>query len=153
MAISLASPRSLRGLAVPLRAVVRTTLAAEKRRPGEISFLLTDDARLRELNRRYRGIDRATDVLSFGGDTAPPGKAVGGDLAISLDRMAEQARRFRVTPGRELARLIIHGTLHLAGLDHHRPAERRHMREQEERALRACRAHVRRIDQILARSV
>lgn len=142
MPISVASPRRLRGVSAPLRSLVRATLAREGRRPGEIAILITDDTQLRELNHRWRGIDRATDVISFAYDEREPDaatRAVAGDLVISLDRVHAQARRFRVTAGAELARLVIHGTLHLAGLDHARAAERRHMRARENAALRASR--------------
>lgn len=143
-----ASTRGRRQLA----AVVRAALAGEGLRPGDIAIRLTGDAELRELNRRWRGIDRATDVLSFSydGDGRPAGPAVNGDLVISLDRMRAQARRYRVSPGRELARLVIHGALHLAGHDHHRDAERRAMRARETAALRASRAAIAALDRALA---
>jgi probable rRNA maturation factor len=144
----------------PLRALIAATLALEDRRPGEISVLLTDDNALRELNRNWRGIDRATDVLSFG---EPPGGrergaqsgaaakklAIGGDLVISIDRVRAQARRYRVTPGRELARLVVHGTLHLAGHDHHRATERGLMRARERRVLAAAARDVKRLEAAL----
>jgi probable rRNA maturation factor len=171
MPISVASPRNGARLAPPLRALVRGALALERARPGEIAIVLAGDEQLRELNRRWRGIDRATDVLSFGYDetapaaavrgrtrqraAAPPrardtgAAAVSGDLVISLDRVRVQAKRYRVTPGRELARLAVHGALHLAGLDHHRAAERDHMRHQERRALRGVSAHVSTLDAAL----
>jgi probable rRNA maturation factor len=144
MPISVATSRSARGLGAPLRALVRASLAQEGRRAGEIAVVLADDGRLRDLNRRWRGIDRATDVLSFsygaGGSAAAP--VVHGDLVVSLDRVRDQARRFRVSEGRELARVVIHGALHLAGLDHRGAAERRRMRAREDRALRGGRAAV-----------
>jgi ssRNA-specific RNase YbeY (16S rRNA maturation enzyme) len=74
---------------------------------------------------------------------------VNGDLVVSMERVAEQARRFRVTRGEELARLVVHGALHLAGLDHHRAAERRHMRAREDAALAAARAATRRLEAAL----
>ena len=168
MPISVATPPSARGLSAALRAIVRLALAQEGLQPGEIAIVLAGDAELRALNRRWRGIDRATDVLTFiYGDSghepkepdlvlklgrmrrAPARHArtlVSGDLVISLDRVAEQAKRYRVSRGRELARLVIHGALHLAGHDHHRPAERRIMRESEERALRLAASDVRRLE-------
>jgi probable rRNA maturation factor len=154
MPISVARPdgaqRFTTRLAPALRALVRVALALEGKRAGEIAIVLADDAALRELNRRYRGIDRATDVLSFGYDEPTAGGAtVDGDLVISLDRVAEQSRRFRVTRGEELARLVIHGALHLAGLDHHETRERAHMRRREEQAMRAARADVRRLERVL----
>ncbi len=150
MPISVASPRDAARLAGPLRALVRAALAAEGRRAGEIGVVLTDDSALRALNRRWRGIDRATDVLSFPYDPGGDGP-VSGDVVVSLDRMRDQARRYRVSRGRECARLVVHGALHLAGLDHHRTPERRHMRTREQRILRAARAQVAHLDRILAR--
>lgn len=164
MPISVASPRNARRFAPPLKALVRGALALERARPGEIGIVLAGDARLRELNREWRGIDRATDVLSFGYDEPAPGApkrkgpggsgaaardTVSGDLIVSLDRVRVQAKRYRVTPGRELARLVVHGALHLAGLDHHRANEREHMRAQERRALRGVSAHVSALDAAL----
>jgi len=127
---------------------VRTTLALEGCRPGEIAIVLTDDAALRELNRRWRKIDRATDVLSFGYDETTE-RVVSGDLVISLDRMEEQAVRYRTTRGRELARLVVHGTLHLAGFDHATATERTDMRRRESRALRASAGPAARLDAAL----
>jgi probable rRNA maturation factor len=155
MPISVASTRSAARLGPPLKVIVRVTLALEGRRPGEIAIVLTDDDALRDLNRRWRHIDRATDVLSFAYDERDPHQTgpsgwVNGDLVISLERMEAQARRFKVTRGRELARLAIHGALHLAGLDHQRAADRTRMRAREEKALARLRAEVRRLDSALA---
>ena len=167
MPISVASPAPRRhGLANPLRALVRAAVTLEGRRPGEITVVLERDARLRELNRRFRGLDRATDVLAFDYAPAPraaalrgakrtgspPRAPVSGDILVSLDRMEAQAKRFRVTRGRELARLVVHGALHLAGLDHHAPAERARMRRGEALALRACAAQIRALERALDRA-
>jgi probable rRNA maturation factor len=62
-------------------------------------------------------------------------RPVCGDVLISLDRTAAQAKRYRVTPGRELARLVVHGALHLCGHDHRRAGERARMRAREDAAL------------------
>ncbi|HET7226601.1 MAG TPA: rRNA maturation RNase YbeY [Candidatus Eisenbacteria bacterium] len=163
MPTSVAKPSSR--LAAPLRALVRAALASQGRRAGEIGIVLTDDAAVRALNRRWRGIDRATDVLSFGYDDGAPadgasallraGRAapppVNGDLVISLDRMRAQAKRYRVSDARELARLVVHGALHLAGLDHHRATERARMRAVEARVLRGARATIAALERGLAR--
>jgi len=150
MALVVSGPAALRKLSRPLSAIVRWTLASESRTCGEITVVLARDQDLRALNRRWRGIDRATDVLSFSYDGDGAGRRVNGDLVLSLDRLAAQARRFRVSPGTELARLVIHGALHLAGLDHHRAAERRHMRARENAALHACRSTAKDLDLILS---
>ena len=150
MPIFVESRPRLPGIAAPLRRLVTAALALEGRRPGAITVLLSDDEALRALNHRWRGLDRATDVLSFIYDERRG--RVNGDLAISLERMRAQAKRYRVTPGRELARLAVHGALHLAGLDHHRVTERVRMRARERRALRAAVAPIRALDRALARA-
>jgi len=148
MPVSVASPRGRAGLAAPLRAVVLAALALEGRRPGEIAVVLTDDAALRELNRRWRGLDRATDVLSFGYDEGGDDE-VEGDVVVSLERVREQAKRFRATVGRELARVVVHGAFHLAGLDHDGASARRRMRAREDRVLRAAREAIAELDRAL----
>ncbi len=144
MPISVASRDSAFRLTVALRAalrgVVREALAVEGRRAGEISIVLTRDAELRELNKRWRKIDRTTDVLSF--PYADERGRVDGDLIISLDRLVAQAKRYRVSVGNELARLVVHGALHLGGLDHHTMPERRVMRRAEAAARKACAGRV-----------
>jgi probable rRNA maturation factor len=83
---------------------------------GEVSVLLADDARLKELNRDFRKKNKATDVLSF-----PVGEGsneIAGDLAISLDTAARQAEEFGHPLDKELRILTLHGLLHLAGYDH-----------------------------------
>src|SRR5689334_24553441 len=101
MPISVRSERRVsKSLVAPLRALIRNTLKQEGRGVGDISVMLTDDATMRTLNRQWRGIDRATDVLSFGYDASSEGP-VSGDLVISLDRLRVQARRYRVTRSEE----------------------------------------------------
>jgi len=144
-----------RSLAVPLRALIALALRLESRRAGEIGVRLTGDAELRELNRRWRSIDRATDVISFAYEEDRPDakrRPVTGDLVLSLDRARAQAKRFRVSEGAELARLVVHGTLHLAGHDHARAAERGVMRARENAVLAAAGALVRRLDAALRAS-
>ena len=149
MAVSVTAPRGLAGLAPPLRALVALVLRGEGRRLGEVGVVLSGDARLRQLNRQWRGIDRATDVISFAYDEAEAdadSRPVGGDLVVSLDRVRAQARRYRVSEGAELARLVAHGTLHLCGHDHAKAAERTAMRARETKALCDARAVVRALD-------
>jgi len=135
---------------------VRAALKSEGRTTGEIGVALADDALLRTLNRDFRGLDKATDVLSFGYDETgelmserrpAAGHPVSGDLVISMDRVRDQAKRFKVSEGEELARLIVHGALHLAGLDHRHDAERRAMRAREDRVLKGGAEHVRALAQ------
>lgn len=94
-------------------------VAADLSLEGAVSVLLTGDAQLRELNRRFRKKDKATDVLSF--PAAPAGDArnrLAGDLAVSLETAIRQANEMSHTLEAELKILLLHGLLHLAGLDH-----------------------------------
>jgi probable rRNA maturation factor len=87
---------------------------------GEVHVLLADDATLRRLNRRFRGKDKATDVLSFRAAQLNEAAqfSIAGDLAISLDAAARQAAQFGHSLSDEVRVLLLHGTLHLAGFDH-----------------------------------
>lgn len=114
----------------------RGVLKAMGRCGWEVSVLLVDDAAIRKLNRRWRGIDRATDVLSFPAGDDP--RRLLGDVVISVARAGAQAQRFGVTKTEELRRLLIHGMLHLMGYDHVRESERRRMRDLERRLLKVA---------------
>lgn len=80
---------------------------------AEFHFLISGDAEIRQLNREFRGKDYPTDVLSFSGE--PPYL---GDIAVSLARARAQARQFGHSLEDELRVLMLHGVLHLTGLDH-----------------------------------
>ena len=104
---------------------------------GRVSILVTGSAELRRLNRRYRGKDKATDVLSFtanGVRASRPHLQMAGDIAISAEVAAENARHFGHSPAAEVEILILHGLLHLAGLDHER--DRGQMSHREEKLRR-----------------
>ncbi|MGI6344430.1 MAG: rRNA maturation RNase YbeY [Bacillota bacterium] len=90
---------------------------------AEVSVALVDDAAIRVLNRDYRGIDQPTDVLSFAqqeGEELIDSSSVLvlGDIVISLERAEAQAAEYGHSLNRELAFLLVHGLLHLAGYDH-----------------------------------
>jgi probable rRNA maturation factor len=106
---------------------------ATVRLPGQVSVLLTTDRKIRQLNRQFRGKDKATDVLSF---PAPQAVAqeVAGDLAVSVPTALRQARQQGHALRVELKVLILHGLLHLAGFDHENDNGRMAKRE---RLLRA----------------
>jgi len=92
---------------------------------GEVAILFTDDRTIRKLNKRFRRKDKPTDVLSF--PSALPGFA--GDLAISMDTAARQAKRLGHSLDSELRVLLLHGLMHLAGYDHETDNGRMRRRE------------------------
>jgi len=103
---------------------------------GAVHLVLAGDAYLRRLNAAYRGADRATDVLSFDLGSGPsiPG-APRGEIYISLERARDQAAEQQVPLFAELARLFVHGLLHLAGYDHDTPAGLQFMEQETDRLL------------------
>lgn len=122
--------------------------------PVTIALMLTDDPGIQEINRSWRQMDKATDVLSFpslgfspeitaGSRGAFPAEAWDsetgayflGDIVISLARAEEQALRYGHALERELSYLFIHGVFHLMGYDHQEPEDKKRMRENEEKAL------------------
>lgn len=104
----------------------------------DLSLLVCDDPMIRGLNRQYRDKDEATDVLSFSqGDSyrTPEGEErfLAGDIVISLGGLARNVADFQVPLDEELRRLIVHGILHLSGLDHEgNEASEPMLRRQEE---------------------
>ena len=85
---------------------------------GSISVLLAGDAEIRRLNKEFRGKDKATDVLSFPAGDGVGRRRVAGDLAISVETAAREAPQRGHTLDLELRVLLLHGVLHLAGMDH-----------------------------------
>jgi probable rRNA maturation factor len=92
-------------------------LETEVTRGRPFTCLITDDPELRRLNRDFRKDDRATDVLSF-----PSAQSLGflGDVAISFERAQRQAAEYGHPVSREIEILMLHGVLHLLGMDHER---------------------------------
>jgi len=84
---------------------------------GTVNVLLTSSAELRSLNRRFRGKDRPTDVLSFSSDAATS-KKFAGEIAISAEIATRNARELGHSPSDEVKILVLHGVLHLRGYDH-----------------------------------
>jgi len=89
---------------------------------GTVNVLVTNSSELRALNRRFRGADKATDVLSFPSPQLERSKSrrVAGDVAISADIARENSARLSHTLADEVKILALHGILHLAGFDHER---------------------------------
>jgi probable rRNA maturation factor len=122
-----------------LEDAVRRTLAAEERADVEISIALVGDEEIRDLNRRWLGKDEPTDVIAFAlGDEGD----VVGDVYLGVGQATRQAEELGIPLREELARLAIHGVLHVLGHDHPEGAERERspMFELQERLLSELRA-------------
>jgi probable rRNA maturation factor len=109
----------LRGL---LRRAVRMVFKTENVPDAELSLTLLDDQAITELNQRYRNASYATDVLAFA--LNQPDEPPLGDVYIGWAQALRQADEFEQPPAVELARLAIHGTLHVLGYDHAEGPER-----------------------------
>ncbi len=115
----------------------------EVERPCGVSLSIVDDERMRELNAEWRGIDRATDVLSLecerpdDPDLAPGEPCELGDIVLAPAYIARQAQSFGTTPADETRLLLVHGTLHLLGYDHLQDDEAEVMEARERELLSA----------------
>jgi probable rRNA maturation factor len=123
-----------------LESVARTALEAEGVPTAELGILITDDATIHDLNRRYADEDKATDVLSFslreGEEFVSPDDIVRlGEVIISLDTAKRQAEEAGRALEAEVAHLLVHGILHLLGYDHAEPDEERAMQARERELL------------------
>jgi len=144
VALEISVPSALwRGLP-RARALARETIAAAVAESGfaseegaEVSLCLADDARLRALNLRWRGLDKPTNVLSF--PAAPPGRPAGsitlGDIALSYETLAREASELGVPLADHYRHLVAHGFLHLIGYDHGKAKEAERMEALETRIM------------------
>ncbi len=101
---------------------------------GEIAYIFCSDTRILEVNKQYLGHDYFTDIITF---DYSEGKRISGDIFISLDTVANNAKEYGVTFDNELMRVMIHGVLHLTGQGDKTDKEFREMKDKENKALSA----------------
>jgi len=111
---------------------IKAVAASYGRKVGEIGYLFVDDEKILEVNREYLGHDYYTDVITFDYDEDD---TVSGDIVISLDTVRSNAELFGKSYEDELYRVIIHGILHLCGINDKGPGEREIMEAAENKAL------------------
>ena len=111
---------------------VKAVAASYGKRVGEIAYIFVDDEKILEVNRQYLGHDYYTDIITF---DYCEGDVISGDLFISLDTVRTNAERVGATYEEELHRVIIHGILHLCGINDKGPGEREIMEAAEDQAL------------------
>ena len=111
---------------------VRAVAATYGKRVGEVAYVFCDDEKILEVNRQYLQHDYFTDIITF---DYCEGDMLSGDLFISLDTVRSNAELFHKTYEDELHRVIIHGILHLVGINDKGPGEREIMEAAEDKAL------------------
>ena len=111
---------------------IKAVAATHNRKVGEIGYMFVDDEKILEVNNEYLGHDYYTDVITF---DYCEGNILNGDIVISLDTVRTNAEKFGKTYEDELFRVIIHGVLHLCGINDKGPGEREIMEENENKAL------------------
>jgi len=129
-----------------MREVVWQTLRLagfEQPERAQLCLRLCDDEQIRALNRQWRQLDQATDVLSFPWQHGPDYdlNEYLGDLALAVPFIQREAARLTLPPADHLCHLIVHGTLHLVGFDHAQPAQTRRMRDKERAIMRHLGLH------------
>ena len=122
--------------------VARRALAALGRPAGLVEVSIVDDAEIRRLNARYRGIARRTDVLAFPLEAPETPEPLVGQIVISAEAARRQAQRVGVPLALELDLLVTHGTLHLVGYDDRDPVEADLMHRRERSILAAAPARL-----------
>jgi rRNA maturation RNase YbeY len=108
---------------------IRGVIASEGKRVGDISFIFCSDEYLLDVNRKYLDHDYYTDIITF---DYVEGAVVNGDIFISVDRVAENAKEFNASFEAELHRIIVHGVLHLLGYKDKSKKEKLLMTEKED---------------------
>ena len=111
---------------------IRAVAASYGKKVGEIGYLFCDDEKILEVNNAYLGHDYYTDIITF---DYCEGNTLNGDIVISLDTIRTNAEKFGKDYDEELHRVIIHGILHLCGINDKGPGEREIMEAAENKAL------------------
>lgn len=114
---------------------IKAVAASYGKKVGEIAYIFVNDEKILEVNRQYLQHDYYTDIITF---DYCEGDVISGDLFISLDTVRTNAEQVGATYEQELHRVIIHGILHLCGINDKGPGEREIMEDAENKALAVC---------------
>lgn len=113
---------------------IKEVILSNNKIPGEINVVLTSDKELLDINIKYLNTDTYTDIISF--PLSEEDEIVSGDIYISIERIEENARKFKVTTEEELRRIFVHGILHLMGYDDMNTNDKRRMTRLENKFLK-----------------
>lgn len=97
--------------------------------PGDLNYIITNNKVIKELNNKFLRHNYATDVISFKYDE---GNVINGEVYVSIEKVKENAKKYKVSVKNELERVLIHGTLHLCGFLDYNEKERKKMRSEED---------------------
>ncbi len=111
---------------------IRAVAKEYKKSTGDIGYLFVGDEKILEVNREYLGHDYYTDIITF---DYSEGKTISGDIIISTETVASNALKLNTSYKEELLRVIIHGILHLCGINDKGPGQRKVMEAEENKAL------------------
>ena len=116
-----------------LRNSIKNTIRSEGKKLRELNFIFCSDAYLLEINKQYLNHDTFTDIVTFDNSESPD--LIIGDVFISIERIRENASKYKVAEKDELHRVIIHGTLHLIGYKDKTKSDKSLMTEKEDHHL------------------
>ncbi|MCD7974082.1 MAG: rRNA maturation RNase YbeY [Candidatus Azobacteroides sp.] len=111
---------------------IRKVAGQQGKKTGDISYIFCSDKYILEINKQYLNHDYYTDIITF---DYSEDKVISGDIFISLDTVKTNAEKYQATYEEEFYRVIIHGILHLCGINDKTPEEEKRMREEENKAL------------------
>jgi probable rRNA maturation factor len=111
---------------------IKSVAASYDRKVGEVGYMFVNDDKILEVNKEYLGHDYYTDIITFDYDE---GDTINGDIVISLDTVRSNSEEQHTEYDNELYRVIIHGILHLCGINDKGPGEREIMEKAENKAL------------------
>lgn len=116
-----------------LKTWIKTIIESKKKKKGELNFVFTHDEELLDINSKFLNHNTYTDIITF---DSCEGKTINGDIIISVERVKENAKKFKVSFETELHRVMIHGVLHLLGYNDKTKKEEKEMRSMEDWALK-----------------